>query len=102
MEVVEILNEGQVEVIEVGIAGPQGKQGEPGGDGPPGAPGATFVFEQMAPSAVWTIAHGLGYQPAVTVVDSGGSVVEGEVDYLDADTVILTFSAAFGGVAYLS
>lgn len=36
------------------------------------------------------------------VVDSAGTVVIGEVDYLDDNTVRLTFCAAFSGTAYFN
>jgi hypothetical protein len=29
-------------------------------------------------------------------------VVEGSVEYMDANTIVVTFSASFSGVAYLS
>lgn len=35
-------------------------------------------------------------------VDSAGTVVIGEVDYLDDNTVRLTFCAAFSGTAYFN
>ena len=44
----------------------------------------------------------LAQRPAVTVVDSAGTVVIGEVDYLDDNTVRLTFCAAFSGTAYFN
>jgi hypothetical protein len=62
----------------------------------------TYRHVQEVPSTVWTITHGLGCRPSVTVVDSAGEVVEGEVVYLSDDAVRLTFSAAFGGEAYLN
>ena len=65
-----------------------------------GAQGFTFV--QAVPSAVWTIEHGLPFNPNITVTDSAGESVEGEVDYLPGGVVIVTFSAAFAGAAYLS
>jgi hypothetical protein len=40
--------------------------------------------------------------PNITVIDSAGRVVEGEIAYPDANTVVLTFSAAFSGEAYAS
>lgn len=61
-----------------------------------------YTHEQMTPAATWTIAHGLGRFPSVTIVDSGGSVVTGQVTYTDANTVTAVFSAAFAGKAYLS
>lgn len=62
----------------------------------------TFVYPQLTASAVWVIAHGLGNFPSVTVLDSAGNTVFGEITYTDANTVTLTFSAAFTGTAYLN
>ena len=62
----------------------------------------SYTFVQAVPSAVWTIEHNLAFNPNVTVTDSAGESVEGEVDYLPGGVVIVTFSAAFAGAAYLS
>ncbi len=61
-----------------------------------------YTHNQIAASAVWNITHGMGKHPSVTVVDSGGSVVLGQVDYLSNVALTVTFSAPFGGVAYLN
>jgi hypothetical protein len=63
---------------------------------------ASYVFTQGSPSATWTIVHNLGVFPSVTVVDSGGSVQIGDVLYVSANEITLTFSAAFAGKAYLN
>lgn len=63
---------------------------------------ASYVFTQGVPSTTWTIVHNLGIFPSVTVVDSGGSVQIGEVLYVSANEITLTFSAAFAGKAYLN
>ena len=73
----------------------------------PGSPGVSpsaiaYAHVQGASSALWTINHPLSFQPNVAVVDSGGEQVEGDVTYVDSDTITLEFSAAFSGVAYLS
>lgn len=62
----------------------------------------TFVYQQGVASDTWTIPHNLGKYPSVTVVDSTGRVVVGGTQYLDSNTVVLTFSGAFSGVAYLN
>jgi hypothetical protein len=54
------------------------------------------------PSSVWTVSHGLGFIPNITVVDSFERVVEGSYEYLNATTVRLTFDGSFSGKAYLS
>lgn len=61
-----------------------------------------FAFSQMTPAATWNIAHPLKKFPSVTVVDSGGSFVVGEISYIDNDNVTVTFQSAFAGKAYLN
>lgn len=61
-----------------------------------------FSFSQLSPSATWDIEHNLGKFPSVTVVDSGGSCVIGDVEYIDTANVRVTFQAAFAGKAYLN
>lgn len=109
-EEVTILSVGNdiTEVITTGGIGPQGPpgadgaQGEPGEPGPPGPAGGTYHHIQSSPSAVWTINHNLGFYPNVTIVDSAGSVVEGDVTYPNTNTMVLTFTGGFSGDAYLS
>lgn len=62
----------------------------------------TYVSCQDAPLSVWTITHNLGKFPSVTVVDSGNSVVIGDVDYTNSNVLRITFAAAFSGCAYLN
>jgi hypothetical protein len=85
-----------VVTVPVFGGGPQGPSG------PPGPAGGTYIHYQGIPSETWTIAHVLGFFPAVTVIDTSGAECIGETAYLDDDTIVLTFSAAFGGTAYLS
>jgi hypothetical protein len=79
-----------------------GAKGDTGAPGAPGASGGFFAFTQASPSSTWTISHGLGYQPNVSVIDSAGSQVEGNVVWSDVNNLTVTFSGAFSGVAYLS
>jgi hypothetical protein len=65
-------------------------------------PGASYTHTQDVAAAVWTVAHGLGMRPAVTVVDTVERVVEAQIDYVDNDTVTVTFASAQTGKAYLS
>jgi hypothetical protein len=60
------------------------------------------IHTQSSPATLWTISHGLGGRPSVSVVDSAGTVVIGEVSYNDDQTVTLSFSAPFSGYAYLT
>lgn len=87
-----------------GPEGPQGDIGPEGPAGPQGVPGGGFnyVHDQGTPSATWVIVHNLGGFPNVTVVDSAGTEVVGNVVYDSATQVTVTFTNAFGGKAYLS
>lgn len=62
----------------------------------------TYVHTQISAIATWTVVHNLAKYPSVTVVDSGDSVVIGDVDYIDNNNLTIKFSAAFGGKAYLN
>jgi len=97
VETIELL-----EIPEQGPAGPPGVAGEPGPQGIPGLSGASYVHTQSVPEADWSIAHGLGRYPSVTVVDSAGTVVFGNVEYLSVNLVIVHFNGAFGGAAFLN
>lgn len=60
-----------------------------------------FIFEQATPASDWNIFHKLGRYPQVSVVDSSGRVVIGEVQYIDEQNVRVSFSGEFAGKAYL-
>jgi hypothetical protein len=99
-----------------GIEGPQGPQGPQGVEGPQGAEGpqgiqgvqgepsgpVAYTHTQYSSSASWTVSHNLGYNPNVTVSDSAGTIIEGEIAYPSSNTIVLNFSSAFAGTAYLS
>ena len=61
-----------------------------------------FVYVQAISSDIWEITHNLNKYPAVTVVDSGGSVVVGEIVYIDKNNIRITFASAFSGKAYFN
>lgn len=63
---------------------------------------AAYVHTQGVASSLWTINHNLGSRCNVTVVDSTGRQVEGDVVFQDDNTVVIEFSGAFSGSAYLS
>lgn len=84
-----------------GAVGPQGPQGPKGDTGEPSGPIA-YAHTQGVSNSVWVIQHNLGFYPNVTVVDSAGTIVEGEIEYTDVNNIRLTFSDSFSGKAYLS
>lgn len=61
---------------------------------------AFYVHAQDVADTTWTVTHNLGKFPSVSVVDSGGTWVVGDVTYVDANTLRVVFSRAFGGKAY--
>lgn len=64
--------------------------------------GGNYTHNQIASSSTWTITHNLGFFPAVSVVDSGGNYVIGDVTYVSQNVVTVSFNSSFGGKAYLS
>ena len=73
-----------------------------GGGPSAGNPHGTYTYTQTSAAAIWTITHNLNCYPAVTIVDSAGTVVLGEIEYLTSNIVRVTFTAAFAGKAYLN
>lgn len=61
-----------------------------------------YTHTQSSAAAEWTVTHNLGKHPAVSVVDSAGTEVVGDVEYIDINTCKLIFSAAFSGKAYFN
>ena len=59
-----------------------------------------YTHNQSVASAVWSVTHDLGRYPSVTVVDSSGAEVKGDVQYTSANTLEIRFSAPFAGKAY--
>jgi hypothetical protein len=62
----------------------------------------TYVHDQLVPASMWVINHPLNRFPDVTVIDSAGTQVTGDVRYLSNSQVQITFSAAFSGQAFLN
>jgi len=61
-----------------------------------------FVYNQASPDLVWNIVHNLDKFPSVSVVDSAGTTVFGNVQYLNVNELTITFNGAFSGKAYLN
>ena len=71
--------------------------------GLPGPAGGNYTHNQSAPSATWTVVHNLGFNPGgVSVVDSGGTKVYGDVTHTNTNQIVINFTSAFGGKAYIS
>lgn len=62
----------------------------------------TYVFTQATASDTWEIKHNLYKYPSVSIVDTGGNIVCGDIEYIDINNCICHFSAPFSGKAYLN
>ena len=102
------------EIIEVamgpaglpGVKGERGDQGLVGLRGPKGDPGVDgdkyYAHDQAQAESQWAIEHNLNKYPSVTITDSAGDQVEGEVRYNGLNSLTVSFSAPFAGKAYLN
>lgn len=61
-----------------------------------------FLYTQSVASDTWNIQHNLNKFPAVMVTDSSNNVVVGDINYIDINNIVITFSGAFSGKAYLN
>lgn len=61
-----------------------------------------FEFIQASPSVTWSVNHNLNKFPSVTVVDSAGTQVIGDVHYSDKNNLTITFINQFSGKAHLN
>ena len=74
----------------------------PGPQGPAGSVDNVFYTHyQMVPASTWIIDHNLNQHPVAVVLDSAGTNVEGNVSYINSNRMQITFSASFGGTAYI-
>jgi hypothetical protein len=76
----------------------------PGPQGPPGVFTSSDIFyvhTQGSPSATWTINHNLNGNPTAVVLDSAGTQCEGTFSYPTLNRMVITFTGAFSGTAYV-
>ena len=64
--------------------------------------GQTYVHKQTTSAIQWDINHNLDKYPSVTIVDSAGTQVYGDVNYVDRNHLTITFTSELGGRAYLN
>ena len=63
---------------------------------------SSFEFVQQTAATVWTITHNMGLKPNVKLEDLVGNDIQGAIDFIDNNTVRVTFNQAVAGKAYLS
>lgn len=78
-----------ITISSVGVQGPQGLTAN------------FYTFSQPTPSNTWTITHNLNGYPLAAVYDSANNQCEGSISYTNANTMVITFTAAFSGTAYI-
>lgn len=61
-----------------------------------------YIHTQIASSNEWLVEHNLGKMPKVTIVDSAGTVVYGEIRYINDNIIIIRFTDAFSGTAVIN
>jgi hypothetical protein len=92
------------EVVVVQVTQPVVRVTAPGPQGPAGAftpSDIAYTHTQAVSSATWTINHNLGFNPVAVVLDSGGTQCEGSITYPTVNQMVITFTGAFTGVAYI-
>jgi hypothetical protein len=63
---------------------------------------SSFEFTQQTAATVWNISHNMGLKPNVKLENLQGEDIQGVVDYIDNNTVRVTFNQAVAGKAFLS
>lgn len=61
-----------------------------------------YLYFQDVASDLWEIKHNLDKFPSVTVIDSAGSEVIGEIEYIDTNNLKIKFAGSFSGKATLN
>ena len=87
------------EIVRVEVTQPVVRVTAPGPQG--GAAQVFYTHTQAVASSVWTINHGLGGEPTAVVLDSAGTQCEGTFSYPSKNQMVITFTAAFTGTAYV-
>jgi hypothetical protein len=86
----------QAAPLQVTVGAPRGAPGPPG---PAGASAVEFTF--ATPAATWTIRHNLGRRPTVQLLDATGAQFDGDVEFPDLNTVVVTHAQPIAGAAQL-
>lgn len=74
----------------------------PGPQGPSGDPAQVFYTHNQSPASdTWVINHNLGGEPTAVVLDSAGTQCEGTFSYPSKNQMVITFTSAFTGTAYV-
>ncbi|WP_368346640.1 hypothetical protein [Peptostreptococcus anaerobius] len=61
-----------------------------------------YIHDQIQASTSWIVQHNLNKYPAVSVVDTGKNEIVGDIKHIDKNSLIINFSHAFSGMAFLN
>lgn len=61
-----------------------------------------YVHEQLQASNEWSVNHKLKKYPSVSIIDSAGTNIIGEVTYLDENSLRINLSSIMSGKAFLN
>ena len=62
----------------------------------------SYTHEQQSNQQIWHVAHNLGYNPSVDIIDYGNNNIEGDISYTNTNSLTITLSAPASGYAYLT
>lgn len=61
-----------------------------------------YLHVQEVASDTWTITHNLNRYASVTIIDSSNRRIIGNIEYLNANEIVVSFNGSFAGKAYLT
>ena len=61
-----------------------------------------YTHDQGMPALVWAVVHNLDKYASAVVADSAGTIVIGQIDYIDLNSITITFNASFSGSAFIN
>lgn len=62
----------------------------------------TYTHVQASANSVWDITHNMNKMPSVTIINSANELSFANIEYVNANRLKLTFSAAISGKAFLN
>lgn len=90
----EVENVGTSSAAILNFTIPEGKQGIPG---PAGADGDKNFVQEFTNSDSVLVNHNLNKYPSVTVINSANDEVVGELEYININSLLVTFIGSFSG-----
>lgn len=62
----------------------------------------SYIHSQGLAATVWVVAHGLNRYPSVSPVNSANTQMNAVIDYINKNTLTITFLSPVLGKAYLN